>query len=131
MLSTAFRKHIRENGVRLCIFDTLATICFNPNHDHLPGVYSTEAIQNAIIELLGALDAECPDVFLMLYWGYRSPWWLLHADTLFEPGLAIDDFRARLETDIETATGNLLDEAAQFDPPPPLQRVFKERFAAS
>ena len=37
---------------------------------------------NALIEFLHALDAECPDVFLMLYWGYRSPWWLLHADTL-------------------------------------------------
>ena len=30
---------------------------------------------------------ECPDVFLMLYWGYQSPWWLLHGDTIFEFGL--------------------------------------------
>ena len=50
-------------------------------HDHLPGIYSTEPIDNAFIDCLRALDAECPDVFLMLYWGYDSPWWLLYGDT--------------------------------------------------
>ncbi len=30
------------------------------------------------------------DVFLMGYWGYRSPWWLLHADTLFDSGMGIE-----------------------------------------
>ena len=65
--------------------------CTNPTHRHLPGpVYSREAIDNGIIEFLQALDKEGPDVFLMLYWGYRSPWWLLYADTLFECGVAIE-----------------------------------------
>ena len=90
MYTDAFRHHIREQGVRLLKFDNLATVCFNPNHDHLPGIYSTEAIENAAIEFFGALDEECPDVFLMLYWGYRSPWWLLHADTLFDSGIGIE-----------------------------------------
>jgi len=88
--STAFRHHIRENGIRMIKFDNLQSICYNTNHDHLPGIYSTEAIQSSVIGTLRDLDNECPDVFLMLYWGYRSPWWLLHADTLFEPGLAIE-----------------------------------------
>ncbi len=39
---------------------------------------------------LRAYDAECRDVFIYLYWGYRSPWWLLHGDVLFEPGLDIE-----------------------------------------
>ena len=26
----------------------------------------------------------------MLYWGYRSPWWLLHGDTLFDSGIGIE-----------------------------------------
>ena len=26
----------------------------------------------------------------MLYWGYRSPWWLLYADTLFDAGMKIE-----------------------------------------
>ncbi len=90
MYTQAFRHHIRENGVRLLKFDNLASACANPNHDHLPGIYSTEAIQDAVIEFLHALDDESPDVFLMLYWGYRSPWWLLHGDTLFDSGIGIE-----------------------------------------
>jgi hypothetical protein len=90
MYSRAFRYHIRENGVRLFKFDNFRPLCYNPRHDHLLGVYSTEAIGNAVIDFLHDLDAENHDVFLMLYWGYRSPWWLLHADTLFEPGLFME-----------------------------------------
>jgi len=90
MYIEAFRHHIRENGVRLLKFDNFADVCNNPNHDHLPGLYSTEALDDAVIEFLHALDAECPDVFLMLYWGYRSPWWLLHGDTLFDSGIGIE-----------------------------------------
>jgi hypothetical protein len=90
MYADAFRYHIREDGAQLLKFDNLSSICYNPRHGHLPGVYSTEAIQSSVIEFLDGLDRECPEVFLMLYWGYRSPWWLLHADTLFEPGLAIE-----------------------------------------
>lgn len=90
MYSRAFRYHIRENGVRLLKFDNFRPLCYNPHHEHLPGAYSTEVIGNAVIDTLRDLDAENHDVFLMLYWGYRSPWWLLHADTLFESGLAME-----------------------------------------
>ena len=90
LYTAAFREHIRERGVRMLKFDNLATTCCNPRHDHLPGLYSTEAITDAVIEFLRALDAESPDVFLMLYWGYRSPWWLLHGDTLFDSGIGIE-----------------------------------------
>ncbi len=90
MYTDAFRYHIRENGARLLKFDNFANVCVNPNHDHLPGVYSTEPIQSAVIDFFHALDKECPDVFLMGYWGYRSPWWLLHVDTLFDSGIHIE-----------------------------------------
>ena len=29
-------------------------------------------------------------MFFLLYWGYRSPWWLLHGDTLFDSGIGIE-----------------------------------------
>ncbi|MFV2069396.1 MAG: hypothetical protein ACC645_20730, partial [Pirellulales bacterium] len=90
MYTDAFRYHIRQNGVRLLKFDNTSCVCVNPTHKHLPGLYSTEAIEDALIEFFGDLDAECPDVFLMLYWGYKSPWWLLHADTLFDSGMNIE-----------------------------------------
>jgi len=90
LYTEAFRHHIRENGVRLLKFDNFADVCQNPNHEHLPGIYSTQPIMDAVIEFLRALDAESPDVFLMGYWGYRSPWWLLYLDTLFETGIQME-----------------------------------------
>jgi hypothetical protein len=90
MYAEAFRHHIRQNGVRLLKFDNTGCVCLNPNHGHLPGLYSTEVIEDALIDFFRVLDAECPDVFLMLYWGYKSPWWLLHADTLFDSGIGIE-----------------------------------------
>lgn len=90
MYSTAFAYHIRTNGARLIKCDNLHAICHNPNHPHLPGVYSTEAIHDAVIQTLRDWDAVNPDVFFMLYWGYRSPWWLLHGDTIFESGFHME-----------------------------------------
>ena len=87
MYREAFIQHLRDEKVRLLKFDNLhALVCNNPEHDHLPGIYSTEAIENSIIEFLNDLDKECPELFIMLYWGHRSPWWLLHGDTLFDSG---------------------------------------------
>ncbi|MBI4584704.1 MAG: hypothetical protein HY717_11880 [Planctomycetes bacterium] len=88
--TAAFRHHIRENGVREVKFDNNAAMCYSAAHDHLPGVYSTEAIHDAVLETLRGLDAENPAVFIILYWGHRSPWWLLDGDTLFEPGLFVE-----------------------------------------
>jgi hypothetical protein len=90
-----FVYQIHHNGVKLLKFDNfgwpdfyLDPVCNNPKHDHLPGIYSTEAIENAAIGVYKALGQE--DVFIMLYWGYRSPWWLLYADTLFDAGMKIE-----------------------------------------
>ncbi len=90
MYSTGFVHHIRENGARLLKFDNLQSVCYAPGHPHLPGRYSTEAIFDGVLESFRAFDAAAPDVFLMCYWGYRSPWWLLDADTLFEPGIFVE-----------------------------------------
>jgi hypothetical protein len=90
MFRDAFVYHLREEGVRLLKFDMFHNVCNNPHHEHLPGLYSTEAIENSVIEFLHDLDRECPEVFLILYWGYRSPWWLLHGDTLFDSGINIE-----------------------------------------
>jgi hypothetical protein len=88
--STAFRHHIIDEGVRLIKCDGLMPICYNPDHPHLPGVYSTEAIEDAVVQAYKDWDAANPDVFIMLYWGSRSPWWLLHADTIFDSGLLME-----------------------------------------
>jgi hypothetical protein len=90
MYQDAFLHHIRENKAGALCFDDLAAVCYNKNHKHLPGLYSTEAIHNSVIDFLKTLDEADSETLLMLYWGYRSPWWLLHGDTLFEPGVAVE-----------------------------------------
>jgi hypothetical protein len=90
LFKEGFCHHIRENGVRLLKFDNFRSQCSNPRHEHLPGVYANEATHEALVEFYQALDAECPDVFIMLYWGYRSPWWLLFGDTMFETGVQME-----------------------------------------
>ncbi len=96
MYKKAFIHHVRENKVGLLKFDNLGPgcqfpCCDNPSHSHLPGpLYSVEAIHNAAIDFLRELDSACPDVFIMLYWGYRSPWWLEYGDTYFECGQHIE-----------------------------------------
>jgi hypothetical protein len=82
--------HIRDHGVRLFKFDNMNAVCVNPAHDHLGGVYGARAAHDGVIDTLQAADRASPDAFLMLYWGMRSPWWLLWADTLFDPGLSME-----------------------------------------
>jgi hypothetical protein len=96
MYIKAFIHHVRENKVGLLKFDNVGPgcgppCCINTAHEHLPGpLYSVEAIHNALIRFYRELDAACPDVFIMLYWGYRSPWWLEYGDTYFESGAHIE-----------------------------------------
>lgn len=81
---------VQAEGAELLKLDNLQSICHAPDHGHLPGIWSTEAIMSAQLEALRAVDLVAPGTFLMLYWGHRSPWWLLDADTLFEPGFWIE-----------------------------------------
>jgi hypothetical protein len=85
-----YAHQLRENGVRLVKFDNVQLTCSNPDHEHLPGDYSTEPIENALIEFYESVDRECPDAFIMLYWYYLSPWWLQYADTVFDVGMHME-----------------------------------------
>ncbi len=85
----AFARHLRD-GVRLFKFDGYWAACRNNAHAHLPGIYATEAIDSAFIATLKEMDAACPEAFFQLYGGYHSPWWLLHADTIFESGIQME-----------------------------------------
>ncbi len=96
-----YAHQLQENGVRLVKFDNALLSCSEPAHDHLPGDYSVEPIENALIEFYRSLDRECPDVFIMLYWNYLSPWWLQYGDTAFDLGMHM--------------------EARNFSPPPALR----------
>ncbi len=91
-----FLYQMRHNHVGLLKFDNLGyggrpPVCDNSTHSHLPGpLYSTEAIYNSVIEFFETLRRANPNVFIMLYWGYGSPWWLQWGDTCFQSGIPIE-----------------------------------------
>jgi hypothetical protein len=82
--------HIRENNVRFIKFDGGLYGCDNPDHDHLPGKYSTEHMYGNLIAIADAAREAAPDVFVMWYWGLRSPFWALYGDSIFESGLHME-----------------------------------------
>ncbi len=47
---------------------------------------------------------------------------------MIEPGLELDEFRERLENDVEKATNQLMMEAENSEPQPPLAKIFRKRF---
>ncbi|MEP6664781.1 MAG: hypothetical protein ABJC04_14080, partial [Verrucomicrobiota bacterium] len=90
MMKKAFLHHIKENNVRLFKFDGGDYVCNATDHGHLPGKYSIEPRMDNLIDIADAARAAAPDVFIMWYWGLKSPFWLLHGDLLFESGLQME-----------------------------------------
>jgi hypothetical protein len=68
-------------------FDGLLYGCNNPEHGHLLGVYSREAHLRAFIDLLQAIRAADPEIFLNITTSnWLSPWWLMYSDVVFMGG---------------------------------------------
>ena len=86
--------HVRNNGVRFLKFDGGNYACNDLAHGHLPGKYATERMHDMLIELADAARAEAPDVFVMWYWGLRSPFWACTGTPSSSPGSSWKD-RAR------------------------------------
>lgn len=90
ILARGVLHHVRKNGVRFLKFDGGSYACDHAGHGHLPGKYSTEAMHEWLIGLARRARAIAPDVFIMWYWGLRSPFWALHGDAIFESGLFME-----------------------------------------
>ena len=102
---TIFREallyHVKENNVRSFKLDGFSYFCTNPTHGHMMGKYSVEPIVDSMIEIIEEVRRECLDIMFMYYWHFRSPWWLLHGETIYERGIWMEgatpsDFPARL-----------------------------------
>ena len=59
-------------------------------HGHLPGKYSIEPTYANLIDIATSARAIAPDVFIMWYWGLKSPFWALYGDLVFESGLQME-----------------------------------------
>lgn len=90
ILRKAVLHHVKHNGVRFLKFDGGFYQCDRTDHGHLPGKYATESMHEWLIDLANRARAIAPDVFIMWYWGLRSPFWALHGDAIFESGLFME-----------------------------------------
>ncbi len=90
ILQNAVLHHVKHNGVRFLKFDGGSYNCDDTTHGHLPGKYSTEAMHEWLIDLARRARAIAPDVYIIWYWGLRSPFWVLHGDMIFESGLFME-----------------------------------------
>ncbi len=86
--------HLADHGIEGLKHDGMQPRCYNREHAekrlHLPGKYSVEPIQDANIQIYAHARKLCPDIWLFLYWGHDSPWWLLHGHTAFDTGLNME-----------------------------------------
>ncbi|HVM46475.1 MAG TPA: DUF4038 domain-containing protein [Candidatus Acidoferrum sp.] len=89
-LKNAVLYHVRENHARLLKFDGGNYTCDNPDHGHLPGKYSVEPMLDHLVDIADSARALAPDVFVIWYWGLRSPFWALYGDMIFESGLPME-----------------------------------------
>jgi len=89
-LKNAVLYHVRENKVRLLKFDGGNYYCDSTEHGHLPGKYSVEPMFANLIDIANSARAVAPDMFIMWYWGLRSPFWALYGDMIFESGLEME-----------------------------------------
>ncbi len=90
LLKSAVLHHIRTSGIRFLKLDGGNYACEDTSHGHLPGRYAVEHMHDLLIELAAAAHAEAPDLYILWYWGLRSPFWALHGDMIFESGLFME-----------------------------------------
>ena len=125
MLRDALLFHIQKNNLKFFKLDASSYFCNRVDHAHLPGKYSTEANFDAVIEIARRTREVSPDLYIMWYWGIRSPFFALHGDSIFETRLRMEaastgDFPALFFRDAVTLA---LDQGAQFnDLIPPINK---------
>jgi hypothetical protein len=90
MFRDAVLYHMRENKVKFIKIDGGDYYCNSTHHEHLPGKYSTETMINRLFEITSSARKVDPDVFVMWYWGVRSPFFALQGDSIFESGLDME-----------------------------------------
>jgi hypothetical protein len=78
---------VRNHGIRYFKWDGIQFSCSEPDHGHLPDIYSRRAVMESVIDLCRTARTESPDVFLNITSGtWLSPWWLKYANTIWMQG---------------------------------------------
>jgi hypothetical protein len=116
ILRDAVLYHIRTNNVQAFKFDMARFYCNSTEHGHLPGKYSVEAQMDSMAEIARSVYRACPDALVIWYWGYKSPFWLLHGDTIQDKGLLMEAAAVASSPNpsFRSGTSLNLDQAARY-----------------
>ena len=90
ILKNAVLYHVRQNNLKFFKLDIGNYYCNSTHHGHLPGKYSVEAMYERLIEIAKSAREAEPDIYVMWYWGIRSPFFALYGDSIFESGLFME-----------------------------------------
>jgi len=90
MVRQAIPRHVRELDLACLKFDCATLHCTSSEHAHRPGKYSVEAMMNVMIATAEDALQINPDLVVIWYWGFRSPWWLKYGDLAFDKGLLME-----------------------------------------
>ncbi|MFQ5722492.1 MAG: alpha-galactosidase, partial [Candidatus Aminicenantales bacterium] len=78
---------VGQDHVSYFKWDGIQFTCNQPDHGHLPDIYSRRAVMEAIIDLCRSVRTLKPDIFLNITSGtWLSPWWLKYANTIWMQG---------------------------------------------
>lgn len=90
MFQTAIPRLVEELDVALLKLDCATLHCTSSDHDHRPGRHSVEPMIDALQTLIERCTAVRPDLRIVWYWGFRSPWFLGLGDMMFDKGLLME-----------------------------------------
>lgn len=77
----------RNDKVRYYKWDGIQFSCSEPDHGHLPGIYSRRQVMESVTEMCRAVRKVSKDMFLNITSGtWLSPWWLKYANTIWMQG---------------------------------------------
>jgi hypothetical protein len=86
-MKNAMVQYTKDDNIGYFKWDGFLLSCNEVNHGHLPGLYSREAFVSTYIEMMKAVRAENPNIYLNITSGtWLSPWWLKYADCIWMQG---------------------------------------------
>lgn len=80
-------KYTKEYNVGYFKWDGFLLSCNEPDHGHLPGIYSREANVSTYIKIINSVRKINPKIYINITTGtWLSPWWLKYADCIWMQG---------------------------------------------
>jgi hypothetical protein len=83
-------EHVRDIDAIVLKLDCTVLHCTSSAHGHAPGKYSVHAIIDSAIAVAEAALEANPELHVVWYWGFQSPWWLRWGDLQFDKGLKLE-----------------------------------------